>query len=90
MSLPSLVRTVYDGGRPIPEPIAARLAQRIGQPAWTNREVGVLEQVVSSSETGTQVLLTLRDPGKRSRLQQLRMRIAGRRRPAAMRSDSDS
>jgi signal transduction histidine kinase len=47
--------------------------------------------IVSSSQAGTRVVLTLRDPGKRSRLQQLRMRIAGRRSwPAATPSDSGS
>lgn len=36
------LRIVHEGGRPISEEVAARLADRIGQPALTRREVEVL------------------------------------------------
>ena len=41
-SLVHSLRVVHGGGRPIPEEVAARLADRIGQPALTPREVEVL------------------------------------------------
>ena len=41
-SLVHSLRVVHGGGRPIPEEVAASLADRIGQPALTRREVEVL------------------------------------------------
>jgi DNA-binding NarL/FixJ family response regulator len=40
-----LLRTVCAGGRPIPEAIAARLAEQIGLPRLTGRESDVLDQM---------------------------------------------
>lgn len=42
-----LVRNVYNGGRPIPEEVAARLAERITHSTLTQREIEVLEKIAA-------------------------------------------
>jgi two-component system NarL family response regulator len=55
------LRLVHDGGRPIPAEVAARLADRIGQPALTRREIEVLELIgkgCRNKEVGGQLGIT--------------------------------
>ncbi len=59
-ALIGVIREVHAGARPMPEPVASRLAQRTAQPELTPREVNVLTLLTDGISSNKEIASALR------------------------------
>ncbi len=59
-ALIGVIREVHAGGRPMPEPVASRLAERSAQPELTPREAEILRVLADGISSNKDIAATLR------------------------------